>query len=123
MAAHTSDDNNESMKFVADVLNAGFGSRDAALAELSFGLPLPGVFGTETCKICTRDARELPGLKSVEDWNDGSPYRGQKLNVTMLVKVLRASSSSTCTNLSVNAKQVANECMTTPVRFVLELFA
>ena len=85
MASPTGADNGENMSFLSDAKKAGFRNKDGALAALSFGLTLPSVFGKETGKIGTRDARVLPGLKKASDWDDGSQYMGQKRESTTLV--------------------------------------
>ena len=126
ISAPTSGDNSEILTFGASVKKAGHSDAQAALAQLSFGLPLPVVFGKETGKMGARDARVLPGLKKASDWDDGSPYRGQKLEATTLVnemeKILR-SMASPFSNLSFDAIQVASDCMTISIRFALELFS
>ena len=78
MATDTGSDNNEAMEFTSNSRKAGYNDDRVALARLSFGLPLPVVFGKESGKAGTRDSRILPGLKTAKAWDDGSQYTGLK---------------------------------------------
>ena len=125
MAAETGRDNNEAMDFSSNALKAGFANDMVALARLSFGLPLPAVFGKESSKVGTRDSRILPGLKTAQCWDDGNQYTGQKTEAERRLRnteeVLHEFNSAE--DLSDEGQRVVLECQTRTSNFVKGLFS
>lgn len=124
MASKPGEDNKEMMSFHSNARKSGLGGGLMVLARLSFNFGLPVIFGSSSKSLAARDIRVLPGVKTAEAWDNGSPYSGLKNEVLeqvrMVVKVLQDGIQSP--SLSPEARTVAMECVCQSSLFITSLF-
>eukprot|EP00978_Attheya_sp_CCMP212_P038959 scaffold198227_cov75-Attheya_sp.AAC.6 len=112
----------EEMTMDKNAKSGSFLSKEAATFAASFALELPEIFGKETTTNQHRDDRELPAIRSHDEWDSGTGHSGAKNTIMKaLAKNVKTIRRHMSRYFSGDAQMVAETMLTESQAFLTEL--